>query len=156
MSKPRAIGCIANSYGGFYVKEENGKYFWAIEDYDGLDDSGWDEIPEYLFAALNRYQNEYDEAEAMKPQKAYIRMQIHRGKLCQVGYEIDSCDPENIATVVRRMGMPPNPYRLEGRTYEVSMLKSDDLSDDEIQAQARKLIEELIKTEEANLPPCPF
>ena len=83
-------------------------------------------------------------------------MQIHRGKLCQVGYEINSCDPENIATVVRRMGMPPNPYRLEGRTYEVSMLKSDDLSDDEIQAQARKLIEELIKTEEANLPPCSF
>ena len=65
MSEIRDIGWIANSYGGLTVKEKDGKYFWAVQDYDGGYD--WDEIPEYLFAALNRYENERDAGTSNAP-----------------------------------------------------------------------------------------
>lgn len=53
----QAIGCICNYYGGLTVKNEDGRFFWAIEDWDGED---WDEIPKYLYEALVKYNNECD------------------------------------------------------------------------------------------------
>ncbi len=47
------IGDIGNYYGSLSVKEEGGKYFWSIEDYDG---HSWDEIPESLYRALVEYE----------------------------------------------------------------------------------------------------
>lgn len=49
------IGNIGNYYGGLVVKEENDKYYWGIEDWDG---TYWDEIPKYLYDALLNYQQE--------------------------------------------------------------------------------------------------
>ena len=51
------IGSIGNYYGALEVKEEDGKYFWAIADYDGTE---WEEIPEYLYAALIKFQDDID------------------------------------------------------------------------------------------------
>lgn len=48
----REIGGIGNYYGGLSVKEEDGKYFWSIENYDGHD---WEEIPKSLYDELVRY-----------------------------------------------------------------------------------------------------
>ena len=39
------IGGIGNYYGGLSIKEEDGKYFWSIENWDGHD---WKEIPKSL------------------------------------------------------------------------------------------------------------
>ena len=49
----RSIGRITNYYGGLEVKEDAGKFYWGIEDYDG---TSWDEIPEELYTALIKYQ----------------------------------------------------------------------------------------------------
>jgi len=54
-AKIRTIGRICNTYGGLIVKQENGLFWWAISDWDGEE---WEEIPEYLFAALNRFEDE--------------------------------------------------------------------------------------------------
>jgi hypothetical protein len=43
------IGNIGNSYGDLRIKEENGKFYWGIENWNGM---GWDEIPEHLFKTL--------------------------------------------------------------------------------------------------------
>lgn len=51
----RKIGDICNYYGGLEVKEENGKFFWSIEDWAGY---GWEEIPKYLYDALIKYEDE--------------------------------------------------------------------------------------------------
>jgi hypothetical protein len=51
----RDIGNIGNYYGGLSVKMEDGKCYWAIENYDG---NNWDEIPRSLFDALNKYQDD--------------------------------------------------------------------------------------------------
>lgn len=48
----RQIGRIGNYYGKLTVKEENGKYFWSIEDWDG---HHWDEIPKSLYDELVKY-----------------------------------------------------------------------------------------------------
>jgi len=48
----RCVGECGNYYGGLYVKESGGKFYWGIEDYDGIEFS---EIPEGLFIALNDY-----------------------------------------------------------------------------------------------------
>lgn len=50
----REIGTIGNYYGGLSVKEEGGKFWWSIENYDG---HGWDEIPEILYRALIEYED---------------------------------------------------------------------------------------------------
>jgi hypothetical protein len=52
----RRIGDVCNYYGGLHVKEQNGKYYWGIENWDG--DFGWIEIPKQLFDALIQYDNQ--------------------------------------------------------------------------------------------------
>lgn len=47
------IGEIGNHYGRLTVKEENGSYFWTIEDWD---DKHWKEIPETLYRTLVEYE----------------------------------------------------------------------------------------------------
>lgn len=53
MSNEMQIGEIRNFYGGLSVKEEDGKYFWSIEDYTG---TSWQEIPYSLYFELVRFQ----------------------------------------------------------------------------------------------------
>ena len=43
---------VGNYYGCLKVKEDDGKYFWTIEDWDG---DYWLEIPEQLYKALLPY-----------------------------------------------------------------------------------------------------
>jgi len=47
------IGSIGNYYGGLTVKEEDGKFYWGIENYDGLE---WEQIPESLYRELIRFE----------------------------------------------------------------------------------------------------
>lgn len=54
-SETQSIGDIGNYYGGLEVKEEDGRYFWGIADYDG---EHWEEIPEYLYLDLHRFEGE--------------------------------------------------------------------------------------------------
>lgn len=54
MSNQLQIGTISNYYGGLWIKQEDGKFFWSIENYDDLH---WVEIPESLFQALLSYEN---------------------------------------------------------------------------------------------------
>lgn len=49
------IGEICNYYGGLEVKEEGGRFYWAIENHDGHD---WEQIPQYLYDALVKYESE--------------------------------------------------------------------------------------------------
>jgi len=53
MSKVTGIGNIGNHYGGLVVKEDGGRYFWGIRNYDGTE---WQEIPESLYRALVEYE----------------------------------------------------------------------------------------------------
>ena len=50
----KTIGQISNYYGCLSIKEENQKYFWGIEDWDGC---FWEEIPEALYDALVDFEN---------------------------------------------------------------------------------------------------
>lgn len=49
---------IGNYYGGLYIQEYAGKYYWLIENYDTDfgDINEWDEIPISLYNEL-RYNN---------------------------------------------------------------------------------------------------
>ena len=49
MSNEIRIGRIGNYYGGLCVKEEGGKFFWSVENYDG---QNWEEIPKSLYDEL--------------------------------------------------------------------------------------------------------
>lgn len=49
------IGSIGNYYGGLSVKEEDGKYFWSIKNYDG---DYWEEIPKSLYDELTKFEME--------------------------------------------------------------------------------------------------
>jgi hypothetical protein len=40
---------LCNYYGAVQAKQENGKFFWGLENYDGV---YWEEIPEQLYKAL--------------------------------------------------------------------------------------------------------
>lgn len=53
-NKMLSIGKIGNYYGGLYVKIENNKYYWIIENYDTEFDNidEWDEITENLYLSL--------------------------------------------------------------------------------------------------------
>ena len=48
----REIGTIGNYYGGLRVRDEDGEYFWSIENWDG---NVWSEIPKSLYDELIRY-----------------------------------------------------------------------------------------------------
>lgn len=50
----KRIGEIGNHYGGLWIKSEEDKYFWSIEDYGG---HGWVEIPKHLYNHLDEYEN---------------------------------------------------------------------------------------------------
>jgi len=52
--KERQIGEIGNYYGFLAVKEEGGKFYWGIENWDG---TYWQEIPEHLYVALNAFED---------------------------------------------------------------------------------------------------
>lgn len=43
------VGACNNYYGGLSVKEEDGKFFWSIENYNGF---SWYDISENLFKLL--------------------------------------------------------------------------------------------------------
>lgn len=63
MSNQRVIGEIGNYYGCLEVKEENGKFYWSIENWDGHD---WQEIPEHLFNVLNKFEDENSSDQELK------------------------------------------------------------------------------------------
>ena len=49
----KKIKKIRNFYGGLEIKQgKAGKYYWGIEDYDGID---YQEIPKYLYDALVKF-----------------------------------------------------------------------------------------------------
>ena len=54
----RQIGQPYAYYGSLWVKEEDGKYYWSIENWDGHD---WFEISKKLFDELNKHQDELEE-----------------------------------------------------------------------------------------------
>lgn len=49
------IGDIGNYYGCLEVTTMGKQYFWCIENWDG---KSWEEIPEYLYDALVKYETE--------------------------------------------------------------------------------------------------
>lgn len=49
MIKTFSVGDIGNYYGGLEIKEEDGKFYWGIENYDGTE---FEEIPEHLYIEL--------------------------------------------------------------------------------------------------------
>jgi Zn-finger protein len=51
------IGEINNYHGGLWVKEENGKFLWSIQNVN-WNEKDWDEIPAFLYQALVKYENE--------------------------------------------------------------------------------------------------
>ena len=52
MSKIKQIGDIGNAYGGLLVREQDGRFFWSIEDVVG---DNWEEIPESLYRELLKF-----------------------------------------------------------------------------------------------------
>ena len=51
----KKAGNIGNYYGGLSIAVSGDKYYWGIENWDGTE---WEEIPKYLFDAINRYEDE--------------------------------------------------------------------------------------------------
>ena len=43
------VGGIGNYYGGLYIAESDGKYYWSIENWDG---HWWEEIAKPLYDEL--------------------------------------------------------------------------------------------------------
>ena len=58
-NKYYAIGTICNYYGGLYVMQKDGKYYWLIEnystDFNNIDD--WGECDKELYDSLIAYEN---------------------------------------------------------------------------------------------------
>jgi hypothetical protein len=54
----KGIGSIGNYYGGLFIMEHEGKYYWLIENYDTdfKDLSDWDEIDKELYDSLIAYE----------------------------------------------------------------------------------------------------
>jgi hypothetical protein len=55
------IGTISNYYGGLTIKEEDGKHFWSIENWNG---DSYEPIPKELYDHLLKY--EEDRKNALK------------------------------------------------------------------------------------------
>ena len=55
----KAVGEIANYYGGLFIMENEGKYYWLIENYstDFDDLSYWSEIDKELYDSLVAYES---------------------------------------------------------------------------------------------------
>ena len=53
----KQCGNVSNYYGGIWVKEENGEYFWGIESWDTIH---WEPCPKYLYNALIKHQTELE------------------------------------------------------------------------------------------------
>lgn len=51
-NKQIEIKDIGNYYGGLFIKQDKEKFYWGIENYNGI---GWKEIDEKLFVELLRY-----------------------------------------------------------------------------------------------------
>ena len=49
------VGRIGNYYGSLTVKVDNGQAYWSIENWDG---HNWEQIPEYLYFALIKFEGE--------------------------------------------------------------------------------------------------
>jgi hypothetical protein len=66
MSKQEANGRMIGKIGNFgqtlYIKEENGKFWWDIATYATSGTEYWQEIPEYLFVALNLFEDKQEVA----------------------------------------------------------------------------------------------
>ncbi|SOK58777.1 hypothetical protein [Yersinia phage fHe-Yen9-04] len=43
---------VGNTYGSLVIKEEHGKFYWAVEDYD--DSLIWQEIAEETYNAIKK------------------------------------------------------------------------------------------------------
>lgn len=56
--KPIGVGEIGNDYGGLYVMENEGKYYWIISNYDTNFDNlfNWSEIGKELYDSLVAYE----------------------------------------------------------------------------------------------------
>lgn len=52
------IGTIGNHYGCLTVKTDGEKFFWGIDNWDG---THWEEIPQYLYDALVKFELERNE-----------------------------------------------------------------------------------------------
>lgn len=55
----KAVGVIGNYYGGLFIMENEGKYYWLIENYDTYFDdlSDWSEIDKELYDSLVAYES---------------------------------------------------------------------------------------------------
>lgn len=49
----KKIGSIKNYYGGLFIREEKGKYYWGIENWNGIE---WEEIPKNLYDTLIEFE----------------------------------------------------------------------------------------------------
>lgn len=58
----KRIGHIGNFYGGLNILQHDGKYYWAIEDYNNNmhDIDSYHEIPKRLYDALVAYHKMLD------------------------------------------------------------------------------------------------
>ena len=54
----KAVGEIGNYYGGLFIMQNEGKYYWLIKNYDtDFDDlSDWSEIDKELYDSLVAYE----------------------------------------------------------------------------------------------------
>ena len=48
-NKQYRVGNIENYYGGLVMRESDGKYFWGIEDWNGIK---WEQIPFSMYTCL--------------------------------------------------------------------------------------------------------
>ena len=53
--KNKQIGDIGNYYGCLEIVKFDGKFYWTIENWDGC---RYEEIPEYLYDALIKFESE--------------------------------------------------------------------------------------------------
>ena len=54
IDKIKTIGEIGNYYGSVTVHENDGRCYWAVENWDGYE---WEEIPKTLFDELNKFED---------------------------------------------------------------------------------------------------
>ena len=65
MTKPEdeaglRVGKAGNAYGGVHIIHHEGRYYWAVEDWNGCT---WEEIPKYLYNALSNFADKQEKAE---------------------------------------------------------------------------------------------